>query len=278
MIVQNNQAGRQSSRAPPQKKDTDMNKPTISTITVASFNADEAATYLPLAAQATIKGKADIDTAKGKQASAFAIMVAGFSTDDIATRPWAFDIKGNDDSAHTYVECTGFAEFGNDDLAWKRNSEGKVSKVAQSAYKAALQNAFFNMPESNAAVWTAISRVVPMARAIREEGMTASVVDGALVLGGGNGKRADAMRAAKTVAALKKAVEGETGTNREKPQNEKSTDSAAPVATPSEILAAALRLIEGAAKGEEALAPTALSFARRIASLVASQPDTFADD
>jgi len=39
-----------------------------------------------------------------------------------------------------------------------------------------------------------------------------------------------------------------------------------------------LRLIEGAAKGEEALGNTALSYARKIAAVVASQPDTFADD
>jgi len=148
--------------------------------------------------------------------------------------------------------------------------------VAQSAYKAALQNAFFNMPESNAAVWTAISRVVPMARAIREEGMTASVVDGALVLEGGNGKRADAMRAAKTVAALKKAVEGEIGTNREKPQNEKSTgEGETRPATPREILEAALRVVESVAKGDETLKDTDLSFARRIAQLVANNPEAF---
>jgi hypothetical protein len=115
-----------------------------------------------------------------------------------------------------------------------------------------------------------------MVRAIREESMTAKVVDGALVLEGGNGKRADAMRAAKTVAALKKAVEGETGTNREKPQNDKSAgESETRPATPREILEAALRVVESVAKGDETLVEADLSFARRIAQLVTSNPEAF---
>lgn len=250
----------------------------IDTITVASFDADTAATYLPLAAQATIKGKADIDTAKGKQASAFAIMVAGFSTDESATREFTLDIKGKAGDVHDHVRCTGFAEFGDDTLSWKLNGEGKVSRDAQSAYKRALQSAYFNLSDSNAAVWTALSRVVPMVRAIREEGMTAKVVDGALVLEGGNGKRADAMRAAKTVAALKKAVEGETGTNREKPQNDKSAgEGETRPATPREILQTALGVVEAIAKGDLSPKDADLSFARRIAQLVIDNPEAFAE-
>ena len=43
-------------------------------------------------------------------------------------------------------------------------------------------------------------------------------------------------------------------------------------------MALAARLVEGAAKGEEALSNSALSFARKIAALVASNPDAFAED
>jgi hypothetical protein len=258
-----------------------VEKITASNFAAASFNADEAALILPLAAQAAIKGKAAIDVAKGKQAAALAVMVAGFASDGAALRPWTFDIKGTDEAdIHTYVECMGVAEYGDDSLAWKRNAQGAVSKTAQTAYKAGFQAAFFNLPAPVAAVWTMASKAIPMARAIRAEGMTADIVNGELKLSGGNGDKAAAMREAKSLSALAKAAKGEAGSNRAAPQNEKggAGEDNARVATPSEILAAALRLIEGAAKGEEALGNAALSYARKIASLVASNPDAFADD
>jgi hypothetical protein len=43
-------------------------------------------------------------------------------------------------------------------------------------------------------------------------------------------------------------------------------------------MAIAARLVEGAAKGEEALSNTALSFARKIAKLIADNPEAFAED
>jgi hypothetical protein len=43
-------------------------------------------------------------------------------------------------------------------------------------------------------------------------------------------------------------------------------------------MALAARLVEGAAKGEEALSNSALSFARKIAALVAANPEAFAED
>lgn len=251
---------------------------TANNIARASLSADEAASFLPLAAQAAIKGKADIDAAKAKGAAALAVMVAGFSTDEAAARPWSFDITASGD-VHTHVECNGFAEHGNTDLAWCRNGEGAVSKVAQSAYKAAFQSTFFGLDQSNPAVWTMASKAVAMARAIRAEGMTATIEGGELKLSGGNGPVADAMREAKTLSALAKVAKGETGTNRAAPGNAKGEgDSEARVATPSEVLAIAARLVEGAAKGDEALSPAALSFARRIAALVASNPEAFAED
>lgn len=255
-----------------------MEKITANNIVNASLSAMECAAFLPIAAQAAIKGKAAIDLAKGKQAAALAVMVAGFASDEIAARKWSFDLKAGDD-IHTYVECTGTDEFGNDDLAWKRNGEGKVSRDAQGAYKAALQHTYFNLNSPVPAVWTMASKAIPMARAIRAEGMTARIVEGALVLEGGSGERADKMRAAaeKSLTALGKAASGETGTSRAAPQNSKGEGDAR-LATPSEVLALATRLIEGVAKGEEALCGSALSYARRIAALVAANPEAFAED
>ena len=256
-----------------------MQKLNANTIARASLTAGEAATFLHLAAAATINGKEAIDTAKGKQASALAVTVAAFTADEVNEKEWTFDISGKGDAVHTHVTCTGFAEYGVTDLEWMRNGQGAVSKVAQSAYKTALQAAFFGLPASNAAVWTMAGRAIVMAQAIRAEGMTAKIVDGKLVLEGGAGDRADKMREAKSIAALTKLAKGETGSNRESGSGAGSSEAgAAKVATPEEVLRIASRLVEGAAKGEEALAPTALSFVRRIAALVAANPDAFAED
>jgi hypothetical protein len=250
---------------------------TANTIAKASLTAIEAASFLPLAAQAAIKGKADIDSAKAKGAAALAVMVAGFASDEVAARPWAFDITGNGNDVHTHVRCTGIDQFGRDDLDWCRNSEGAVSRVAQSAYRGAAQAEFFNLPENNNAVWTMLSKAVPMARAIREEGMIATIENGVLKLSGGTSERAKAMTDAKSLSALAKVAKGEAGTNRAAPSNGGAKDEGR-LATPAEIMALAARLVEGAAKGEEALSNSALSFARKIAALVAANPEAFAED
>ena len=254
---------------------------TANTLVKASLSANEAASFLPLAAQAAIKGKAEIDTAKAKGAAALAVMVAGFASDDVAIDQWSFDItvKG---AVHEHVPCMGIEEFGRDDLPWMRNGEGKVSRDAQGSYKAGLLASFFNLTEPNAAVWTMVSKAVPIAKRIRAEGMVATIENGVLKLTGGEGAEAEKMREAKSLAALAKIAKGETGTNRDAPQNDKGEgegegEGETRVATPAEILALAARLVEGAAKGEEALSNAALSFARKIAALVAANPEAFAE-
>jgi hypothetical protein len=262
---------------PPQKKDTAMNL-TANNIAKASLTASEAATFLSVAAATAIKGKAQIDEGKAKGAAALAVMTAGFASDEVAARDWAFDITVKGD-VHQHVDCMGLAEFGNETLAWMRNGEGKVSRDAQGAYKAGFLATFFNVTEKNDALWTMASKAVAMANAIRAEGMTALIKDGALVLEGGTSDKAAAMAKAKSLSALGKVAKGEAGTNRAAPSNAKGEgEGDARLATPSEVLALAARLVEGAAKGDEALAPAALSFARRIAALVAANPEAFAED
>jgi len=256
-----------------------MTKITAANIGKASFTATEAGTYLPLAAKAAIDGKAKIDEGKAKGAAALAIMVAGFASDEAAARPWTFDVKASDGAVHYHVECTGFEEHGGTEGAWRYNGEGKVSKDAQGAYKRGFQAAFFNLPEGNAAVWTMTGKAIHLARAIREEGMTATIEAGELKLEGGAGTRADAMRGAKSLAALKKAADGEAGTNREGHGNAKGGEGdEARAATPSEICAAAALLAKRVAKGDEAICNAALSSLRAIAALVAANPEAFSED
>lgn len=266
---------------PSNRKTHDMNKKvTAANLSAASFTASEAGAFLPLAAQAAIKGKAEIDSAKAKGAAALAVMVAGFASDEVAGRAWTFDIIGKaEGDVHHHVQCEGFAQFGDTSAPWCRNGEGAVSKVAQGAYKAAFQAEFFNLPAPNAAVWTMASKAVAMARAIREEGMTASLEGGKLKLEGGAGDKADTMRAAaaKSLSALASATKEVAGTNREGHGNAKG-DGETRAATPSEICAAAALLARRAAKGDEALCSAALSSLRAIAALVAANPDAFAED
>lgn len=262
-----------------------MNAVTLKNITKADVTADEAGQHLALAARAVVEGKAQADIIKGRNASALAIMVAGFTSEDVTTKPWAFDIAGNDKGqVHHHVKCIGTDQFGGTEGAWRYNTEGATSKIAQSAYKAAFQNVFFNLPEPVAAVWTMASKAVPIAKAIIAEGMTATIADGALKLEGGDSDRAKAMREAKTMAALAKAVGGATGTDRAEHGNAKSgeTDSGVDAsdmraATPEEILRAAAALVTTIAKGEEAVTNAALSFARAIAATVTKNKEAFAE-
>ena len=258
------------------------NRVTANTLPSASLSGTEAGLLLPLAAQATLAGKAQIEKGKAQGASALAVMIAGFASDEAATRAWTFDMSGKDGQVKYHVECTGFDEFGGSEGEWRAEP-----KKAQTAYKTAFQSEYFNLPEPSPAVWTSASEAVLVARAIRAEGMTAAIAEGKLVLSGGNGERAEAMRAATSAAALKKIAKGEAGTNRAAPQNSKGGDSdsdsdsdsdAAPATSPLEITRKALALVKLVAKGEAAIDAPALENIRALAALVTSSPEAFAAD
>ena len=249
---------------------------TINNLHEASVSGTEASLLLPLAAQAAITGKSKIQAGQAQGACALAVMVAGFASDEAAAREWTFDMVGKDGQVKYHVQCTGLDEFGGTEGAWRAEP-----KKAQTAYKTAFQSEFFNLPAPIPAVWTMASKAEEMARAIRAEGMTAKVVDGALVLSGGKGKRADAMRAAKSMAGLTKAAKGETGTNQEAPRRAKGGDAApdtAPATSPLEITRKALALVKLVAKGEAAIDAPALENIRALAKLVAANPKAFAAD
>ena len=241
----------------------------VTNLMTVSFTASEAAGNLHVAARAAIDGKAQIEAGKNKGAAALAVMIAGFSDDAAAMLPWTFDIMGSDNTVHTHVACTGLQEYGNTDLAWCRNGEGKVSKTAQTAYKTALQKTFFRLPTGIAAVWTMASKAAPIARAIRAEGMIATIEAGTLKLEGGDTDRAKAMREAKTLAALAKACEGASGSNREAPQNGggEGGSEAAPALSLSDVLKQACALLRPVAAGNDALSPKAEGDLRALVAL-----------
>jgi hypothetical protein len=237
--------------------------------------SNEWTTALQDAATAVVTGKALAMQGKAKGATALAVMVAAFASDDVAAHKWTFDLKTGEGDVHTHVTCTGTSEFGNDDLAWKRNGQGAVSKVAQTAYKTALQMEYFNR-EPNASIWTTASNAILIARAIREEGMTALVDDGELKLAGGTTDKAKAMREAKSLAALGKVAKGEAGTNRAKPSNETGEGEVREL-TPFEVSRITVALAKMIASGKADACNATLGNLREVARLVAGNPDAFAE-
>jgi hypothetical protein len=224
------------------------------------------------AAGEVITGKAMVTAGKDRGASALAVMVEAFASDDVAAHPWSFDIMGKGGDVHTHVACSGTNEFGNDDLPWKRNAQGAISREAQAAYKTGLQLEFFEQAP-NASLWTTASNAILIARAIRAEGMTATVEGGTVKLEGGTTDKAKAMREAKSLAALGKVAKDETGSNRTKPSNDKADEGRA--ATPEEITRATVALAKTIASGKADACNATLSNLRAIAKLIASNPEAF---
>ena len=267
-------------------------------IATRAIVASEAANCLPIAAQATIQAKGAMDKAKGKQGAGLAVMIAGLSYTGSeldpkkhanliptlpANRVLTFDITAGGD-VHQFVECPWLDVFGwseSDAPTWAYNGEGKLSRDARSAFKDAVMRSLFDMPaKDNAAAWTMLSKAVPVARAIIREGMSATVENGELKLSGGKSELADAMREAKSLAAVQKAAAGLSGSNRKRGESTDGTKAGdqAMVATPEQIFRAAHDLIARIAKGEETATESALSYARAIADTVAKHKDAFAAD
>jgi hypothetical protein len=269
---------------------------TVATLASSNLSSQEAGMMLPLAAAAAIKGKATIEQGKAQGASALAVMVAGFASDEFAERAWSFDImvKGQ---VHHHVETVGAKDMWNDSAAWMLNGEGKVSRESQTAYKLGFVSNAYKLKDGTASVWTATKNAVQIANAIRAENMVATIEGGKLVLSGGTTDKAKAMidAAAKSLSALAKVAKDATGTSRNSPQNsnagkggegkgkggeggEGGEGEAPTPATPEKILRDATWIVQAVAKGDIALGGSELSFIRAIAKAVNENPDVFAPD
>ena len=246
----------------------------ITEIKTASLTSEEAAANLAIAAQAAIEGDTQIKAGKAKGASAEAVMIAGFSDDSIASQEWSFDVTTGKGDVHEHVVTIGYTEFGTETAAWVLNGQGQVSRVAQGAYKRGMFRAVFALPDAVPAVWTMTGRVVALANAIRNEGMTARIEAGALKLEGGNSDRAKAMREAASLSALRTAAKGAAGSNRDAPQNDKGkvAGEAGPrAATREEILRAALGALSEVDAGDgAALSEAEVALLKGLAKVAAS--------
>lgn len=239
----------------------------------ANLTASEASEQLKVAAKAATEGKAQVDTGRAKGAAALAVLTAGFSSPEVMTQDWQFDIVGNDGQVKYNVETTGWSDHGTEGQDWRSEP-----KKAQTAFKSAYVLRFLGVADCTPAIWTMTTKAIAMAKAITAEGMTATIENGQLKLSGGSTERATAMAAAKSLAAVAKAAEGKKGTEQ---KGQGARAAAAPdegkVATPFEISRFAVALAKLVATGKADACNATLENFRAVAKLVASNPDAFAE-
>lgn len=218
-----------------------------------------------------------VAAANKDRATALDMLVAGL-TGAMTDKPIAFSIC---DRAGNVVESAKASLV--DYAKGFKNPDGSDYRAKQGAFRSAALVELFGVPGDQSAgakaAWTlVVAKALPTALALRNEGMTASLVDDKLVVEGGAGETADSLKAAagKSTSALVKAAKGEAGTNRDKPGNDKGGDLRE--ATPSEITRTAVAIAKLIAKGDSTACSATLENFRAIAKLVASNPDAFADD
>jgi hypothetical protein len=212
--------------------------------------------------------------AKVQGATALDSTIAGLSQAGILTYTFAFDVCDRGGNVVEHVKAT-LCDY----AAGFHNADGSAARKTEGAFRAAMLPLFFGVAGDQSAaaksVWQTFGKAFTVARAIVAEDMTAALVDNKLVLQGGTGERAEAMRKATSTSALVKVAEGKTGTNG---SQSTSTEGEAREATPAEITRTAVALVKLIAKGEADACNATLSNLREIARLVANNPDAFAED
>lgn len=218
-----------------------------------------------------------VAAANKSRASALDMLVAGL-TGAMLDKTIAFGIC---DRAGNVVESAkaSLADY----AKGFKNADTSDNRTKQSAFRSAALVELFGVPGDQSAgakaTWALVTgKALPAATALRREGMAAKLVDDKLVVEGGAGDAADKLReaAGKSTSALVKAAKGETGTNRDKPGNDKAGDLRE--ATPSEITRTVVALAKLIAKGDATACTATMSNLRAIAALVTGNPDAFADD
>ena len=238
----------------------------------ANLTASEASEQLKVAAKAATEGKQQVDTGRAKGAAALAVLTAGFSSPEVMTQDWQFDIVGNDGQVKYHVDTMGWSDHGTEGQDWRSEP-----KKALSAFKSGYVMRFLGVADCTPAIWTMTTKALVMAKAITAEGMTATIENGQLKLTGGNTERATAMAAAKSLAAVTKAAEGKKGTEQKGQGAAKPADDVKSLC-PFELSRAAVALVKIIASGKiEDVGNPTLENLRAVAKLVASNPEAFAE-
>lgn len=247
---------------------------TVAAINYATANID---TLLEIAGAEAYRAGEGVAAANKQRASALDMMIAAMVSGALF-RPIAVEVL---DAGGNVTESS--VETLDKYAAGFRNEDGSDHRKKQGAFRARALSELFRVPGDQSAgakaTWAlATGKALPTALRIVAEGMSASLnEEGKLVLDGGEGEAAEAIKAAasKSTSALVKAAKGDAGTNRNAPQNDKGEGREA---TPSEITRAAVAIAKLIAKGEATACAATLSNLRELARLVASNPDAFAED
>jgi hypothetical protein len=240
---------------------------------------DEGLELLKQAGRAASAAGEAAAAARDNRGSALDMAIVGLSAPGVLASQFTFDVKDRNGDIVEHVTADLI-----DYLAGFKHGDGKAYRAKETAFRGVALPLFFGVPGDQSAgaksVWSTFGKAITAAAALVARDMRAYInAEGKLTVEGGEGPEAEALRKAQSASALVKAAKGETGTSRATPGNDKSDEGeGGRVATPAEIFAAAARLCEGVAKGDEAMCNAALSYARRIAALVAANPEAFAED
>ena len=247
-------------------------------IDAAILNATRLAGLDMLAKAGVMASKAGdaASAARDKAGSAQDMLVVALATTGVMSEPMTYDILDKTGATVEHVE-TAVASYA---LGFK-NPDGTDYRYGQSAFRLAMLSGCMgikgDMQSAGAKkAWTLFCTAFPLAAAVIREGMTARLVAGKLVLEGGTGEAADALRAAKTTTARIKLANDKAGTTGADTGKAPADGEARP-ASPSEICAEAMKIARKVVAGKEALCPAALSTLRALAALVAANPEAFAD-
>ena len=217
-------------------------------------------------------------TAKEAGASALDATIAGLAQGGVLTHAFAFDVcdRGGNVIEHKKATLCDFAlGFFNENHTASRATEG--------AFRAAMLPLFFGVTGDQSAgaksVWQTFKTGFVTAKAVIAQGMTARIEGDKLVLDGGTGEAAEALRKASAVSttALVKAAKGEAGKNGSTSKaGDKSVDLAQ--ATSEQITRAAVALVKLIAKGEVDEGQATLGNIREIVRWFNTDPSAFAED
>jgi len=245
---------------------------------VLEYDACVVAQDISKVAQLAIEAKTLQGEAAENAKSAEAKLIVAFTDSELAKKEWEMDIRGKDSNdiheTHTWNGIQGFHDREAQPIML--NGKGKVSTVARTEYTTGFFNTFYNIPKTSSytkaelsALWTMTKRAVSMALKIVEQGMTARIADGKLVLSGGDESAMhDKARKAKSLAQVRKAFGMTESGKAPKPEPESVEPEPASAA---ELTSAVAKLCRDAIAGREALCPTTIKNLRGIVKLVTSE-------
>ena len=198
-----------------------------------------------------------LKTLAGEQdSSAQALAIAAMTTPGILSLAFDYDVLDRKGEIVEHVKNAKLIDYAHGFA----KPDGKEYRAKATAFRNAILPRFFNIPGDNNSVYAMFRQTFPAALALVGENMTATIGgDGKLVLEGGEGDKANAMRDAATnsVTALKTAAKDRAAKREASAPGEKESASDSRPATLTDILTLTRKFLRDSIAGDEAdFAPT----------------------